>query len=1395
MASNWDANWEDEEWLKRQNAATLHSVFREAEAQGKDSAKIKKVVVDKLHAVTDFKEVNSYDLLAFLKVADDADLTVTGANNQPRDLKTEMDSVIETRTADLKNKTDLISRLNYKALLEAKKITKKDDAAAVATLNDKTRSSVVSISDAMENAQEITDAEFDAFDNADKAGALDDIADSTKEAFIKRLAELSCWDKTEGRIIEKNDNTLLNAVKSLDVYKEDGSLNDVYADCAELAGKLTFEYPEGTTEAQKADLAKAYKQQLLANAAMRATNEILKDRSFIMRHKTAEDILSAYKGEVARQFERGVVVAGLTTSQATGIMLDKITRNKNGEIEYDGGADDAVKQAIADILEGKSPINPLTLQMDTYQLDVENRKIERTLKLKKLDSKKLGFWRTAKNVVKAAADNIIKKGGWKKVAVNAAVFGSAAALMAVSGSALAIGAGVALYAGMTAVNAWVMPAYDSLSNEMYERKTKGFKARLAYLKQNFSRAFKAKREEPGFMKRAWWRSAEGAVIGGLTGGMGFLGITGWTKVFSRQGAMAAGKTGSLIRSWFSRKKAEKNLETTYSMNNFKALQTAEGYLKQDKVAFAAVVGGAVLADAVKYYAEDGVVADLVSSVKDKVAGLSGSNEEAVAETTGLEDIQDTGAVSEVKDEAGKVVETRTVTTDGEGNKVVEVKDAKGNVIGTGTQKATGTEITYNDGRKVTETVTSEGDKTVTTEYPNGVKVSQEVNTDGKVVSETTEFDVSKLSGAEKRMYLNSVSKWDNNALAHRIAELQKGGHTITPEMRKALDEAFANHANGKSVVAGFYEVIASGKVESLPEGVSAVEYVDKLTRLAQLAPIVQKDAIQIMIKDLICEDFHPSEAEIATVKNALDNIVYQKGSMECVIPARNGNLCLKTVSMFGQYVGKQQMASVELPDGSSKEVPLRTANYTTGLGYEVDCSKGTGIIKSTWVVGRLPDCGCNPIIEENVDVPEPQITPQDFSVEGGHVDGLVNTAVAPDAAEIKVNFTDPFSRATAAYANGDQDYAVESNIPDGAQYIRMDSKGGLHLWQKGAVLADSENGNHIISGAGGVESIHATALNLKMDDLGAAKVTETESGISFQYGKGKHALTFILDKDSGEMRTYLGAIKDKNEIVLDQATTARAAAALTGTMNESGLAARYHLSFGAETEQNNNGLSDYINADKKAEIEKDINQDIAGAVRRGAKDGMTTTQFETPEVVPSYTPAGLTAEQNAALLSDKAIITATGIDKNGQMVFQVQGVEGVDRLSMPALKTVSIAEGQQAAVVMDPSRMGSTDALHRSVVSIPAADGKNYTVEINTRGGAARVLDEQGNKVFLDKESSVAFAKVCKDTLEANGIKGVGNINLNPYPEGSLGDKCAKIYQATAHQQRMMNVLGGRSKS
>lgn len=1339
MASNWDANWEDEEWLKRQNAATLHSIFREAEAQGKDSAKIKNVVVEKLHAVTDFKEVNSYDLLAFLKVADDADLTVTGADNQPRDLKAEMDNVIEARTADLENKTDLISRLNYKALLEAKKITKKDDAEAVASLGAATNSSAVSISDTMENIQEITDAEFDAFDNADKAGALDDVSNTTKEAFIKKLAELSGWDKTDGRMIEINDNALLNAVTSLDVYKEDGSLNDVYADCAELADRLTFEYPEGTTDAQKADLAKAYKQQLLANAAMRTTNEILKDRTFILRHKTAEDILAAYKGEVARQFERSVVVAGLTTSQATGIMLDKITRNKDtGKIEYDGGADAAVTQAIADVLEGKSPINPLTLQMDTYQLDIENRKVEKALKLKKLDAEKLGFRQKASKIWNAAKENIIKKGGWKKIAVNAAVFVGASAAMA-SGSALLIGTGAALYAGWTAVNAWVMPAYDSLSNEMYEKKTKGFKARLAYLKQNFSRAFKAKREEPGFMKRAWWRTAEGAVVGGLTGGMGFLGITGWTKVFSRQGTMAAGKTGSFIRSLFARKKAKKELETTYSMDNFKVLQTAEGYLKQDKVALAAVIGGAVVADYFKYDFENGgPVAQAVGNIKSLVSENSAAPVEA-AETPDVPEPKTSAAeVSEVKDDAGNVLETRTVTTDAEGNKVVEVKDTEGNVIGKGTQRwisssnQTETEITYEDGRKITETVTAEGNKTVTTEYPNGVKTSQQVDAEGQVASETTEFDASKLSGDEKRMYLNSVKKW------------------------------------GQDEVNNFYASIASGNVETIPEGMNPVEFVDKLTRMAQLAPHEQRAAIEIMTRDLSCEDFHPSAEQIEVVKNALNTIIYEKGARECVIFDAEGRPCVKTMSLFGQYVGKQQMVQMEI-DGEMKILPLRTANVTLKLGAEVNCGNGTATVTGIYEKHNIPGCGCDKGIDEEfspipLDTPKPQ---QDVSSSEVPIEAWKDTTQRSEATEILVNFRDPSSRATACLSSSRHDYDITGNIPEGAEYLKMDSRGNLHLWQKGVVVAGSGNGNDIISGADGVEAIYPTALNLNMNDLGAAKVAEIGEGISFQYGKGKYALTFVLNKKSGEMRTFLGRIKDKNEIVLDQATTAKAAEALTGTMNESGLAARYHLKFGDENEQNNKGLSAYIKADKKAEIEKDINQDIDKAVKKGRAHGMQTTKFQ--YATPSYDSIKLTSDQQKQLLSDSAVITSTGIE-GGKMVFAVQGVDGVNKLEVPMLQKIS----------SDASSLTVGEECTADCWAVYVTDnfGLEYTIE-NSKG-AAHVYNNEGVEVFLDKKSSETISADCKKALEEKGIN-VREVSLTP-PENKLFTKLTRIYNE--QQQR-----------
>lgn len=152
-----------------------------------------------------------------------------------------------------------------------------------------------------------------------------------------------------------------------------------------------------------------------------------------------------------------------------------------------------------------------------------------------------------------------------------------------------------------------------------------------------------------------------------------------------------------------------------------------------------------------------------------------------------------------------------------------------------------------------------------------------------------------------------------------------------------------------------------------------IVYIDKLARLIQLAPGEHKEAIAIMVNDLKCDTFTPSEQEIELVNTALNTITYENGTMEVVILDANGNPCVEEVSMFGQYTGKQQM--VELDNG--KQLPLRTANVTTKIGTEVNCGDGTATIKSIWTVNSI-DCGCDKseVVQEEAPTVEPEIIPE-----------------------------------------------------------------------------------------------------------------------------------------------------------------------------------------------------------------------------------------------------------------------------------------------------------------------------------------------------------------------------------------------------------------------------------
>ncbi len=1315
MTARWDSEWDDEEWLKQQSITTLREVYASEPPAGVDKSaikgKIKELMMTRLqeNAATGFKneaENNAYDLLSYVKVVDEDALQaeVTDAGGNKHKVKDIVYDVVDSRIRALDGKDDLVSYLQRKALLETAKTIQKDDADKVRVFDEAIKEEREKIEyELSQPREEISDNEFAHYDEADRSGALDDVSDAAKNAFIDRLAQLSGWSNVDGKVITENDSRLAQSINSLDVYDNDGKLTDIYSECAELADKIQFDVPDGTDAKE----IQGYKQQLLANAAMRATNEILKDKSFKFRYKTTEEMLDAYKQEVASQFERSVVLAGLAGNESTGVMLKQITRDKDGNIVYTGNKD-GIDKAIEKILAGKAKLHPLTVEMDRRNLNLENKKISKILRRKQIDENKLSFRQKAQQVMKGAWNNIIKEGGWKKISLNMVMFGASASMMA--GAAPLMATGAALYAGWTAVNAWVAPVYDSLAKEMREQGIKGLKNRLKYLKNNWKRAKEEKYKEKDFKKRAWMRTVEGLAVGSVSGiGGAFLGA-GLGRTLMRQGTMAVGKSTSLFSTLFSRKKTKEEFRQNYTVDNYKALQTVEANLRRDTTSLFGVVAGAAVTDIVKFGEID---LNGASAEQNTVVGGSQTLNDVHQPINfdengnGIADALERPAVTmpdengngipdylerQEEPDSGSTLEDTTVPGDAPAAAADETPAGETPVENGNENAATGdASNTENDAGN--EGATDKGDNA-----GNDGASESEV----PPAAEESSFNYSELSENEKRMYLNSVKKWDNNALATRITELEKEGMTITPEIKDALEEGFADNAFGQQLVQSFYTAIESGKVESLPEGVSAVEYVDKLTRLAQLAPVAQRQAISIMVKDLLCDDFHPTDSEVALVKTALDSIVYEKGSMECIIPDENGNLCVKTTSMFGQYVGPQQMAQVEV-NGEMKELPLRTANVTTGLEAKVNCDEGTGRIVSTFERHTLKDCGCikTPPVPAPDPIPEGQTEETEPLKPIQGIMGLAETN--PDTRQvITLNFKDPYSEATATYASGKDNFAVEQTTADGSvKYMRMEKDGTLHLWQDNVDLnADRRLGTD------GIQVEHHIPLSLNMNNLGAAKITDLENVTTYQYGEGKNALVFSIDKESGIVTTTIG----KQEVILDQKTAQAALANIQKAAEEGKVDLVYNYKSGDEAEQTS-AVAEHADKVKKAKIEENLNNRVAKAVEKASRD-TTEADYQDQQAAKAARIAEIRARQAAVTDNTAAGETAgssdNGIEPETKTSATTTEQEGVEAQSQSAATTEQ--KGADTPSQSAGTEKGTPDAVAAVSENQPAGNNNNTWV-------------------------------------------------------------------------------------
>ena len=625
MAAEWK-DWDDEEWLKAQDPTTLYNIYSTSLSDNADEdtrkladsvkAKIKTLMSAQMReaAKAGFKNTPDADVLAYTQVADGDTMKaeITDSEGQKHTVMDILARTTRTRYEALAGEDYLYGLLAARALLmannkaneaiyensiervaESEEFQQKANDASQAMKDCDTRlaENKTKLESKLGEDREFSDAEFAHYDKAEKAGALEGISEEAKNAFIDTLAKYSGWDNIHGTEVVFNDNALASmGVDGLEPYGKDGKLNPVYEQCKDLLDKIQFEVPADA----KAEDIQSYKQQLLSNAAMRATNEILKDKNFKLRCKTAEEMLDAYKQEVAGQFERGVLLTCLAGHKETATMLENITYNKETQKIESKEGKDGIKNALEDILTGKAKINPAAIAVDTEMLNLENKKISKILKRKRIDENKLTFRQKAKKVFQASWDNIIKKGGYKKILANFSVFGASALLISNPATAAVI-TGAAMYAGWTAVNAWVVPVYDKLNQEMREKGIKGFKNKWKYRINNWKRAKAEKYAEPDFKKRAWLRATEGLIVGGISGGLAG-GAADAMRTFARQGTMAVGKSTSRIMSLFSRRNATDKFLQNPTIENLNALNTARANEKSDTIALASVVFGAAAAD-------------------------------------------------------------------------------------------------------------------------------------------------------------------------------------------------------------------------------------------------------------------------------------------------------------------------------------------------------------------------------------------------------------------------------------------------------------------------------------------------------------------------------------------------------------------------------------------------------------------------------------------------------------------------------------------------------------------------------------------------------------------------------------------------------------------------------
>ena len=1305
MALTWSDEYENEEELKKLSGLDIRSLYLKAPSNQK--AKIAKVAAEKLVTLDDSETI--YDTLGRLKVVDDYN---DNTENEQVDVdydrlyKSFSEKVINYKSEE--GLTALAECFDIKTLTTLLKVS-------ASKLGDELRNSdnyksidaidtaiTQKIENGLKSSKEFSPDVIERFYMAEQAGALNNVAEDARNKFLSSIMQQTGWTEVSKEDIETADKKLNDNILSVDVYIEkDGKkvLNPLFDGCSELANSIAYEFPDGTDEATTKNLTNAYNQQLMANALQRATQDVLRNPDLLPKGVSREEIEAKFKNIIADNFSRSVIVAGLASSPNTtgGISIN----SKTGRAEYDNSDD--LADDINEVMNGTKRISPLAVNLDTRQLGLETTHTERMLDIKQVDRSKISFFYKVKNVVKAAYNNVVKQGGWKKIAVNMAMFGGSAIAMA-SGASAVIAAGAAVYAGWTAANAWVAPVWDKLSAEMREKNITGFRNKLAYRLNNWKRAKEQKYAEPGFMGRATWRTVEGAVVGGITASLGLGGVGAWAKTLVRQGVMVVGKSASLAKSLFKRKTAAEKLAETYSVANYRALQAAEGYLKQDKIALGAVIGGALIGDAVKLHAEGSLNASVIN---EKISEISAKIKENLGEN------------NEVGAEGNVSVESQDTATNGE-------------------------EATATNGEEATAT---NGEEATADQAGGDINIGEQSEGYASVTigDETVKIKLVDADRLEK-LETNTANKFKYNGELQRLIDNQK-------EVLKHYKDAgnISNTANiNDGTVENFYDAINNGKVTTIPQGMSAIEYVDRMVRLIQFS--AHKKACGIMLKDMLCDKFIPSDGDKLLVAKALNDIEYVKADMQYVkldldgnvIYDNNGNPCIGTTSRWGQYVGNQKYETITRSDGTTIQLPRRYDTVITSIGVNNDCEPKVG---TSYNVNE-PGCGCDSDPEPKIDPdpvikPEPRIDdeppcdctpPEEFANAEDIANTAENDAVAPKE-EVSVNMQDPYAKGTAIKSGKGTYYDVELDSVNGK--VKGFNGGADQVWDKdGATVAEEGYEDVVSQGRKGLQiEVHnatdVTQIVDKLPDVPTDVVIGDDGSITYVYEfkNGKNISVVIDAPKDGETDRVGHFLIGRDEIVIDKASSQ----ALMDKMSENTNIKFTSLDGDEQKAAEGLELTEKIMR-KKEQYYAGVAEDMANPVAPSEDAAFAKPIISTEKVV-------LTSEQKTQIMSENTEITCVDI-KDGKAILEVKGVEGVTRIAVAEPTHVNYN------LRVMPTTTAGEDGSYS--VGITTVDNKQMLVTI-ANGKAKTTLD--GNPVVLDTQSSEVTQNLVNLALRKENVE------------------------------------------